>query len=571
MGKSGKVLGLCTAILLVIALAAGCTSQGNGGNKTDTGAGKNESGGKQEASVSEGAANVNLDGPLPVVKSPIELSLVTLKAGNSGPVEGMWFFQFMKEKANLNFDVKQIDHSAWNEQKNIMFASNQLPDIFTASFSIDEIMRYGQIEGQLLPLNDLIDKYAPNIKKLLDEKPEVRAAITAPDGNIYSLPSIGVSDLTVWNSFAMNRFFINQKWLKQVGLQEPQTLDDFYAMLKAFKDQDPDGNGKPDSIPFTGTWTQGIGDAYVILSALGINARNATDLSVKDGKVTVAGADPLFKEYLSYMHKLNSEGLLDNEAFTQNETAKFAKSANNQVGALSGAAPFVFAPDYAADWVPLTPLTSKWNSDKLWTDGNHVTPGRIVITSKAKNPEAAIRFADLFFTELYNFIFWNGPMKDSEEALGYEGWYLDDKGEVTYNFPNGITNIWDYVNALNPISGAPLGPSPVYDSINSLYGLKAPELPESELSWRNPILDKVGPYLVAPFPEVYLTPEALARRNELATPILDYVKEMEARFIYGHESLDKFDDYLNKLKSLGLEEYLQIYQSAYDAYVANMK
>jgi len=57
----------------------------------------------------------------------------------------------------------------------------------------------------------------------------------------------------------------------------------------------------------------------------------------------------------------------------------------------------------------------------------------------------------------------------------------------------------------------------------------------------------------------------------LSTPILDYVEMMEAKFISGDEPLDKFENYQNELKKLGVDEYIGIYQKYYDAYMKNKK
>src|SRR5690606_36684267 len=139
-----------------------------------------------------------------------------------------------------------------------------------------------------------------------------------------------------------------------------------------FNDGDPDGNGASDTLPIGGAWDSGHSEAAVVLAALGFNGSNSTQFTVKDGKVTMPAIDPLFREYLLYMNKLYSEGLVDPEIFIQNETAANAKSSHNKVGRMGGASPFVWAPDYQNDWPFLSPLPSQCNSAKIWPDGSSI-------------------------------------------------------------------------------------------------------------------------------------------------------------------------------------------------------
>ncbi|MGV2788079.1 ABC transporter substrate-binding protein, partial [Clostridium perfringens] len=128
-----------------------------------------------------------------------------------------------------------------------------------------ELVNYGT-DGTILPLEDLIDQYAPNLKALLDRRPDIKSSITAPDGHIYGLPS--------WeeNNLGTNPFFhvINKKWLDKLGLKMPQTLDEYTEALAAFKTQDPNGNGKADEIPLSFMHMQWCMDIAGIFGAFGL-------------------------------------------------------------------------------------------------------------------------------------------------------------------------------------------------------------------------------------------------------------------------------------------------------------
>lgn len=539
-----KLKSALAAVLMIAVVISGCS--GNQTNNSATESMENQQNGKTE---------------------PISISMVTTRQPNSVPHEQMWFFKWIKEQTNIEFDVTQIDAAAWNEQKNILFASGNLPDIFLHNdFAASDITQFGQVGGQLMPLNDLIEQHAPNIKKLFADHPEVKAAATSPDGNIYSLPSY-----FQYPSYGFVRPFIHTAWLEKLNLEEPKTLEDLYNVLKAFKERDPNGNGQPDEIPFGGSWEQGSAERTIVLSALGFNADVLMTLSVKDGKVVLPEADPLYAEYVKFMHRLYVEELMDKEIFTQTQVQAQAKSAQDLNGLVTDGAAHLIDPVRWKEYSAMMPLTSQWNQEQIWPNPPPVQIGRFLMTKQAKYPEAAIQFADLFFAEEFSLKFWYGPEKDSEDAMGYSGWYINDAGALTYDLPEGIANNWDFQNTLSPLSGFNLGIVPDNRSFAKLYNRDI-KYEEKAGYWRSSMDERVVPHLVSKFPDLYLSDAETARRNELYTPINDYVKTMEAKFITGNEKLtdENLDKYFNELKKLGVDEYVRIYQHAYDAYAKTL-
>lgn len=508
-----------------------------------------------------------MDSNLPIVKEPVTMSMVTVRNSNAGPADQMWFFKWMKEKGNIDFKVTQIEAAAWPERKNILFASGDLPDIFFhSSFSASDIIRYGQVGKQFIPLNDLIDKYAPNIKKAFEENPRLKAAVTSPDGNIYSLPSYFKYPQLTWN-----RVFIHTDWLNKLGLKEPETLDDLYAVLKAFKEKDPNGNGKADEIPLGGSWGHGFEERMIVTAALGFNQPGFMGMAVKDGKVVLPEADPLYGEYLKYMNKLYSEGLMDKDIFTQTEVQARAKSSQNIVGLTADGAPEVIAPDHWKEYTALKPLTSKWNQTPLWPRGQETEIGKLMITPKAKHPEVAISFADRFFKDDFALEFYIGPEKGSEDELGYNGWFVNEQNNIDYDYPNGIKSAWDYRNLLSPFNSNQLGVVYKVELFNEVHQAN---IQQSETSrwWEGSMKEKVAPYVVPNYPDVYFSDDQIKRINELYTPLSDYAATMEAKFITGQVALteDNLNNYFTQMKKLGADEYVQIHQSGYDDYMKNL-
>ena len=150
----------------------------------------------------------------------------------------MWKELEAKTNIHIEWETPALQNAA--ERVNLALASGELPDFFIKGVVKDsDITKYGTT-GAFMPLEGLIEKYAPNISDVLKKKPEVRAAITSPDGHIYSLPRVVDYDLLGVGRFPM----LNMKWIEKLGMKPPTTSDELYTLLKAFKEKDPNGTVK---------------------------------------------------------------------------------------------------------------------------------------------------------------------------------------------------------------------------------------------------------------------------------------------------------------------------------------
>ena len=109
-------------------------------------------------------------------------------------------------------------------------------------------------DGRIIRLNELIDSYAPNLKRIIESDPDVKKQIALDDGTIYMFPLLKLDALKL---NATSVLIMRQDWLDKLNLKVPTNIDEWYTVLKAFKEQDPNGNGKPDELPFTGNWGPG--------------------------------------------------------------------------------------------------------------------------------------------------------------------------------------------------------------------------------------------------------------------------------------------------------------------------
>jgi putative aldouronate transport system substrate-binding protein len=429
-----------------------------------------------------------------------------------------------------------------------------LPDAFmgTGPSTADHIA-WGAT-GTLIDLTPYLGTYTPNLKGIMAELPIVKNIITATDGKIYSLPYVNLTP----HDMPAAREWINVKWLENVGMKEPETLDDLYNVLVAFRDKDPDQNGKNDTIPMSG-YVSGLTmqGTFCIITALGYANFG---INLQDGKIVYFPAQPEFKEYVTFMKKLYDEKLLDQEYFTHNNaqfTAKFKdyKVAVSQNAAPHGALPLELSHNYRT----IKPMTSKFNSTRMWPFNTNIRPTGASLTSGNKYPEATIRWFDHLYSEEGTMLYWYDPVvgerpKDAE--YGYK--WSDDRSSYDVLIPEKYgTDGWKWRNMdIAPSTNGLPTNIPIkeyYEKIvneknqyflNGLWGLK-----------------EYAQYLLPP---MYMTEEEQEFLSVKTNDLETYVIEMRAKFILGAEPIENFDKYVNDLKKLGVDDLVSTQQKIYD-------
>src|SRR5699024_1773332 len=271
-------------------------------------------------------AEVNKEG-LPIVDDEITLTMIAPGTGLA-KWEDMPFLQEYSDETNVYFDYNTPPVNDFQTNLNLAFASGDIEDVIfgagsdhlTPSMEVD----YGA-QGILMPLEDLIDEYAPNIKKMLKERPDIEKSITSVDGHIYSLPMVSEEYSGSW---IKGPLWYNGEWLDALDVEElPKTTDELYDILIRFRDEDPNGNGKADEIPLLDVEMDS--SRPWLMAAFGMKEWGIEEV---DGEVRYTPIQPEYKEYLAYMHKLFDEKLLDPETFSQSDEQKKAKGQNNRIG-----------------------------------------------------------------------------------------------------------------------------------------------------------------------------------------------------------------------------------------------
>ena len=315
-----KRLGSLIAILAAVSIIlAACGS--NSGNTSTNGTTDGTNGTKGTTQNGDSGTKNTAATPVPIKVFTIQETGIDLPTNK--------FTKFAEEKFNIQFNWELNAGDGAKEKRQISLASGDYPDAYMLpgyidQFSQADVLKYGK-QGVLIPLNDLIDQYAPNIKAAMESNADLRAFNTAPDGNIYGL----VAYSQCFHCSYPNKLWLNTKWLDKLGLKTPTTTDEFKKVLEAFKTKDPNGNGKADEVPLSGS-TEDFGVRvipYLMNGFVYDDDRNY--LNMTNGKVESAAIKPEWKEGLQYVKSLYDEKLIDPGAFTQNAEALFKKIGEN--------------------------------------------------------------------------------------------------------------------------------------------------------------------------------------------------------------------------------------------------
>lgn len=287
MKKSMMTLSLVLVLILTVVLS-GCANK----NTDNTSSAPADSGNSESAS------------------KPVEISVFSVQeSGIDVPTNK--FSKFVEDKFNIKFKWEINPSDGAKEKRQISLASGDYPDAYLLTHYIDQfsqadLLKYGK-QGVLIPLNDLIDKYAPNIKAAMEKNDNLRTLNTAPDGNIYGL----VAYTECFHCSYPSKMWLNTEWLKKLNLEMPKTTEEFKKVLEAFKTQDPNGNGKADEVPLSGSIEEfGVRIVPFLMNAF-VYDDDRNYLNMMDGKVQSAAVTPEWKEGLTYIKSLFDAGLID--------------------------------------------------------------------------------------------------------------------------------------------------------------------------------------------------------------------------------------------------------------------
>ena len=567
----------CIILSLVLGLifSAGMTGCGaKDGNSATTAGSTIKGSGASSAADANGLSTL---GTFPLVKEKTTITAL-IGWGTQTDLNQNWNTLDYEQKTNVHIEWQVVSSGDFREKRALILASGDLPDIFVNGynqFTAADEMQYGS-QGSIIPLNDLINNDSLHFKKVMDENPLYKKIITSADGKIYSLPDINVC----YHCNFSQRMYVNVDWLKKLNMQMPTNTDEFEKMLVAFKEKDPNGNGKADEMPLVTTidgWHFPI-DGF-LMNAF-VYCDGDTHLAINDGKIEMTAIKPEYKEGLKYLNSLYKKGLISPQSFTTNASSmqKINESGDRTViGAVIGGANYIFAggPAVSARWMEYDIIPPVKGPDGFVTTPNYtatrdVTPGYFSISKSAQNPSLIMRWVDWLYSE--EGTLWH------DDAGGREGteYRKANSGELDLNG--------------KPAKLAQLKTRKPEDNVVWEQYLPSNRSKEFRESWAAPqdwrsddpqaqavqYHQGTKPYeAVAPGPELslpnlFVSSDKISDFTRLKTGIDDYIKESVTKFVTGNMDIEKdWDSYISKMNNIGLKEYLDMCQEAYDSKFKN--
>lgn len=441
--------------------------------------------------------------------------------------------------------------SQTGSQFQLLMASGKMPDVIEHYWgSVAKGPDNAIKENRILRLNELIERHAPNLAKLLAERPDFRKQITTDEGNIYVFPGLSGDESTL----VYNGPTLRQDWLDKLDLPVPTTITEWEEVLTAFRDRDPNGNGKKDEIPLLfDLRVMDVGHAFI--GAFGITS----SFYQESGQIRYGPIQPQFKQLLALLHRWYNEGLIDRDFATNDQQLKDAKMAEGLVGAMAmnmgaGIGTYTTAatavdPSFRLVAAPYPSLEPGGIS--IGQRASAYIGRGAAISAKAEHPEQIARWLDY--------------------AYGPEGHMLFNFGieDVSYTMRSGYPTFSDLItrnpgnlsltHAMSRYSHGTFSGPFVSDGRFAEQYAALPEQQRAREVWSKADHAKL-------LPSFSQTPEENAAISVIMADINAYYTEMVNKFIMGLQPLNDLDSFVSTIRTMGIDRAIAYRQAALDRY-----
>ena len=508
----------------------------------------------------------------PLAEKATLTGMISYPANTESNPNNRTIFKRLQEETNVEIEWTAIQGDQWGDKITLAMANlDTLTDfIFTAGFGDNDLLRYAD-QGVIIPLEEYIDTYMPNLKAVFDKFPEYRKMSTDSEGHIWALPwieQLGSEKTAIQTVGDMS--FINKKWLDFLGLEVPTTVDEFEQALIAFRDHaselQAEFNIDGSIIPMACIVNDGNQDPALLINGFGEgygDCDQGRHIAVTDEKQVICTATQQgFKDGIAWLHSLYEEGLIDAEAFTQEWSTYVSKGKSGRYGVCFSWDVANIVDDFAG-WVPLPALTA---------DTRNITPengsftsgydrGRCVVTAVAQNPALVCAWLD----KMYD------PFQSPQNNWGTYG--EDDDFDI---FELGENAQGERMLKHAPLGDAsPVevreaeavgGPLAVLDEYYDVY-VTCPDDAKYRLDW---IKDYYTPDMNTKYvyPNVFMSQEDTEELSNLQADITKTINATRSDWIMNGFTDADWDEYLKSLDAYGLNDMLEIFQKYLDDYYA---
>lgn len=535
--------------LLALAMLAGCSSAP--GSSSDTASGTT---GTSESSVSsdESKAEPLTEQTLPISDEKVTLTYWRVWSNDYTPdFNAYQVNEEMEEKTNVKIEFTTVASSIAKEKFGILLASQDLPDIIENNVAYPGGGEKAISDGVYIDMAPYVETYMPNYRALRESDDTVRKMTVSDTGKMWGIyPLFCNNDMELCAEPSWIGMVIRQDWLDDLKLEQPHTIDEWHAVLTAFK------NEKGAEAPLLLSKT-GIMPYDYFLSAFGVKSE-----FYKEGDTVKYGPiEEGYRQYLELMAQWYAEGLVD-QNFISNEITSNAPKDYIATGK-SGAATYSWAgtgnylyetgssTDPNINWQPITgPVLKEGDVCQARNISYIAIQSPVSVTTACEYPEIAAKWLDYQYTQ-------DGFIANS---FGDSECYTVDE-DGNYAFTDKIMNgehevspqIEQFSYRRKDFPG--LVSWEVYDLTNPAERLAAREVYDSD-----------GTDLV--LPKIEMTDAEGDEYNALYTDIQTYVQEKTAGYIMGSESLDTYDDFVETVKGMNIDRCIEIQQAALDRYAA---
>ena len=547
--KRSFFLWLC--VILIFSLILCSCGGGSSTSRQDSADSKGVSGSDAHSLLNQEAEKYEL----PLVNEPYTITFATAEdmeavAASKSYADNLPAFEELEKRTGIHVKFEVVPPDQYNTTiQTRLAAAKDLPDLIRLP---DDPIRYAK-GGLIIPIDELIGKYAPNILKLFKERPEVMKALIAPDGKIYTLAAVvDARSMVNFNGLGMRK-----DWLEKLNLEEPDTIDEWFDVLVAFKERDPNGNGKTDEIPLLAMNVNGL---YKFAWSYGLHLVLSDGWYTDDeGSVIYEWIDPRLKDWLTEMNKWYNAGILDPDMTAAQDMDKYTAKAIGNVGGASVSDFTMRFPQWNERMTKDYP-DARWEGivhpkgpygDRLLEKEQPTENIHYAITRDCKDPETVIKWLDYMFAS-----------EDGQILMGNFG----IEG-LSYVMEDGKPQFTDYILKSELGSGIAQASLGVNGSFPRILMQECIEQRFYQYENEMEQSRKATQYYVPSFPRILASQEEVDTYTSIMADIETYRDEMIIKFIQGQEPLDNFDKYVEAIKAMGIDEAIAIKQAQYDRYM----
>lgn len=566
-----RVIALLLAAALVLGLAA-C-----GGNDSSSSTPSSSTASKADESTPESKAEDSSaaddeskpaeSGDLPFSPdNPIELTAAVSQSEIQGNFDDMVVLKDYAEKTGIHIEFQEIPSSDRATQLSLMLASGEVPDIlFKMSVGNADQAKYAA-EDLFVPLSDH-PEWMTNLQKWFDEYPTALDAVTMEDGKVYGAPYILAGDAIR----AGSKLWYNSEVLEKTGYSTPpKTTEEFADYLRKCKELDYNENGQADEIPLT---SGSIGEIeQVLYGSFGIAPQGSSHPNVfidDAGELQYVFTSDRYKEELTFLRQLYSEGLIDQDIFTMDYAQEIAKCTTGR------ALNFMMVNNSPVSNSPYEELAVGFKEPLEGPSGfkgfnTYSLPAseaaQFMITYKCEEKgedaiQAAMTWMDHWYSDEGIVEYFLGVKDvtyeedpDAPGGLAYTDLVMKDPDGRT--FEQVLTEYVPWAGGANPSVAT-----------NEYFkgGETWPCALEAVEGLRNYFPEEVW----APFTR-YFTTDETTERTQINTDMETYREEWRGYFITGQKDLEAdWAEYVAGFEGMKLPRYMEIYKKGYEAYKAD--